>query len=179
MPWNITGIRLSPLGANTWTIAFTDRLKGEPHNWLGTMSLHPIMWQGTYYPTAEHLFQCLRLPVGCLHEAKVILAYRNPKKARKYAKAQRYKFVVEPMSDFDVDNMRLVLTLKTEQYPELREKLVATGDDLLVKDCTHRLSRTNLFWGAALIAQGTDNEEWVGKNMLGKTWMKVRESLKK
>jgi len=166
------------------TVAFTNALENFvtgiiSRHWLSTMSAHSIVYEETYYHTAEHLFQCLRFPVGCgVDVIKTIRAYQNPAKARRYAMSLRHHFVVEPLSDFDVDNMRLALRLKVEQHPCLKEHLLATEHAAIVKDCSIRPSLRRLFWGAALICPGRDNEEWVGKNVLGNLWMELRASLR-
>jgi predicted NAD-dependent protein-ADP-ribosyltransferase YbiA (DUF1768 family) len=80
------------------------------------------------------------------------------------------QMVVEPMSALDLDNMRLCLKLKIEQHPELREKLIQTGEAPIMEDCTRRQRGSGLFWGAALI-----EGEWKGQNWLGRLWMELRQ----
>ena len=57
--------------------------------------------------------------------------------------------VVEPLSQQDLDNMRLCLRLKVEQHPELARRLVDTKEEFIVEDCTKRQRGSGLFWGAA------------------------------
>lgn len=92
--------------------------------------------------------------------------------AKMKAKKNKDKMVVVPMSEADLDHMRLVLNLKVEQHPELRHLLIQTGDALIVEDCTRRQRGSGLFWGAALI-----DGEWVGNNWLGRLWMELRAEL--
>ena len=49
--------------------------------------------------------------------------------AKMIAKKHRDKMVVEPRSQQDLDNMRLVLRLKVDQNPEVKRILLATKDE--------------------------------------------------
>lgn len=150
------------------TIAFTNvRL---PFGWLGNMSPFALLHDDQTWPTAEHLFQALRFEDGPIREA--IRLRRNPFAAKLLAKANADRMAVTPCSQRDVDNMEVVLRLKLEQHPELAERLLATGDEGIVEDCTSRSRGNALFWGAAL-----RDGSWVGENRLGKLWMKLREEL--
>src|SRR5579885_1933216 len=79
---------------------------------------------------------------------------------------------VTPCSRLDVGNMGAVLRLKLERHPGLKERLLATGREELIEDCTGRPHGNALFWGAAR-RQGT----WVGENRLGRLWMQLRDEL--
>ena len=69
--------------------------------------------------------------------------------------------------------MRQCLKLKIDQHPELQANLLATGDKLIVDDCTARQKGAAFFWGMANI-----RGQWVGDNWLGKLWMELRDKLK-
>ncbi|MHA2066417.1 MAG: NADAR domain-containing protein, partial [Candidatus Thorarchaeota archaeon] len=78
------------------------------------------------------------------------------------------------LSEEDVENMRVVVRLKIEQHSGLKEDLLATGNDVIIENCTKRGKRgSNLFWGAVL-----EDGEWLGKNVLGNIWMELREEIK-
>jgi ribA/ribD-fused uncharacterized protein len=150
------------------TIAFTKI--HLPFGWLGNMSRHPLVFDGRTWPTAEHLFQALRFDDDSLREA--IRSRRNPFAAKLLAKANAARMTITPCSPQDVANMRQVLRLKLKQHPDLRELLLATGDEEIVEDCTRRPHGNALFWGAAL-----RDGAWVGENRLGRLWMRLREEL--
>lgn len=78
--------------------------------------------------------------------------------------------VVEPCSAQDVANMEMVLRLKLRCHPDLARQLDATGDAQIVEDATSRARGRNLFWGAAW-----KDGEWVGENLLGVLWMRLRD----
>lgn len=145
----------------------------EEHGWFGNMSHHPVVFEGQSFFTAEALFQSLRFSDESIK--KSLTEIRNPMKAKFFAKAKDRAalMTVQPMSEQDLENMRLVLRLKMEQHEEIRNALLATGDDLIVEDCTNRQGGSGLFWGAALV-----NGEWKGQNWLGRLLMELREKLK-
>lgn len=150
------------------TIAFTKiRL---PFGWLGNMSPFALLHDDQTWPTAEYLFQALRFEDNPTREA--IRLRRNPFAAKLLAKADAHRMAVTPCSQRDVENMERVLRLKLEQHPEVAERLLATGDEEIVEDCTSRPRGNALFWGAAL-REGA----WVGENRLGQLWMKLRQGL--
>jgi ribA/ribD-fused uncharacterized protein len=146
-------------------IAFTkvNLLFGE----LGNMSPHRIEYQGKRYKTAEALFQALRFDAEEIKEA--IRTCPSPMTVKMIAKKYRHEMVVEPRSQQDLENMRLVLRLKMDQNPEARRILLATKDQEIVEDCTNRNGGSAKFWGKALV----DNE-WVGDNWLGRLLMDLR-----
>jgi predicted NAD-dependent protein-ADP-ribosyltransferase YbiA (DUF1768 family) len=97
----------------------------------------------------------------------------SPLVAKRIAKRERAMMVVEPMSEQDLDNMEMVLRLKLEQHPELKKQLLNTSNKIIIEDCSSRPRGSGLYWGAAL-----EDGRWVGNNVLGKLWMKLREELK-
>jgi ribA/ribD-fused uncharacterized protein len=151
-------------------IAFTK--SKLPFGWCGNMSPFPIEFGGKSWRTTEALFQALRFEDETIREE--IRAEKSPMAAKFVAKRNVDQMTVEQLSEQDVENMRLMLKLKVEQHPELKEQLLATGEDLIVEDCTRRGRRgSNLFWGAVL-----EDGEWEGKNILGKLWMELRTKLR-
>lgn len=141
-----------------------------PHGWLGNMSPYPIEYMGHAYPTSEALFQALRFKQ---HHIRVeIMAAKSPMAAKMIAKRNVEHMSVKRLSDVDVENMWLVLRLKTEQHPQLVPLLLATGDAHIVEDVTARRGGSALFWGAANV-----DGVWTGRNELGKLWMARRAEL--
>ncbi len=141
--------------------------------WLGNMSPHPVTYRGKVFRTTEHLFQVLRFawddPI-----VEMIIAQSSPMSAKMAAKGSVQKMIVVPQSEQDLDNMRLCLRLKVEAHPNLRDQLLATGDEEIVEDCSNRQRGSGLFWGMGLQGDGT----WKGENILGKLWMELRTELR-
>jgi len=145
------------------------KVKEEGGCW-GNMAPFPIEHEGKRWLTTEALFQAMRFSDEGIREA--IRSEKSPMGAKMKAKKHKAAMVVEPMSDQDLENMRLCLKLKVEQHPELRAALIESGDAFMVEDCTKRQRGSGMFWGAALI-----DGEWNGQNWLGKLWMELRASL--
>jgi ribA/ribD-fused uncharacterized protein len=149
-------------------VAFTGVKK--PYGWLGNMAPYPIDHGGKRWRTSEALFQAMRFADETVQEE--IRQKASPMAAKFVAKREKKRMVVVPQSNLDLDQMEHVLWLKLEQHPELKEKLVATGDATIIEDSTRRPRGSGLFWGAAL-----KEGQWVGENRLGKMWMNLREEL--
>lgn len=142
----------------------------DPHGCWGNMAPYPVVYEGKKYRTTEALFQALRFADKAIREE--IRAEKSPMAAKFVAKRNKAHMTVEPLSEQDLANMRLCLRTKVEQHPELAQALLATGDRLIVEDCTKRQRGTGLFWGAAF-----DGAEWKGQNWLGVFWMELRTEL--
>lgn len=138
------------------------------YGWLGNMSPFPVAYEGKEYRTTEALFQCLRVSDEGTRE--LIRAEASPMAAKFKAKALAHMRTTEPLSEADLDLMRLCLKLKIERHPQLRRWLVQTADLPIVEDCSRRPHGTGLFWGAAHV-QG---DEWNGQNKLGVLWEELR-----
>jgi ribA/ribD-fused uncharacterized protein len=153
-------------------IAFTK--VALPYGWLGNMAPYPIQYNSVTYPTTEALFQALRFE-NHPEIQKEIIAQKSPMSAKMVAK--KYKHLLEAegyelMGEKDVDNMRLCVKLKLEQYPELAQELINTGAAKIIEDCSSRPRDSGLFWGAAKTENG-----WNGKNVLGEIFMDYRTEL--
>jgi predicted NAD-dependent protein-ADP-ribosyltransferase YbiA (DUF1768 family) len=157
---------------------FTTFTKSKlPNGWLGNMSGFPIVHEGITFRTNEHLFQWLRFADENIK--KEIVAQRSPMAVKFVAKRNADKMVVEPMGAVDLWNMKLGMRLKLSQHHHLNEWLEATGDSIIIEDCTNRVKNIQkcgrgLFWGAAFI-----NGEWFGKNVVGCMWMDLRNEGRK
>ena len=92
--------------------------------------------------------------------------------AKLVAKREQARMVVEPRSKEDVTNMERVLRLKLDQHSELKQKLLDTGRATIIEDCSSRPRGSGMFWGASF-----KDGQWVGENMLGRLWMRLREEL--
>ena len=149
-------------------IAFT-KVK-LPFGWLGNMSPHPIIFWDKEWRTAEALFQAGRFVTDDPIREE-IRAEASPMSAKMIAKGQVERMFIQPMSDADVGWMIVVLNLKLQQHPNLKQELLSTGQRQIIEDCTKRPHGSGLFWGAAKQADGT----WLGENKLGKLWMGIRE----
>lgn len=110
-------------------------------------------------PTAEHVFQYLKTPSE--EEGIDILMAQTPGQAKRLGQKCLLRKDWEEVKDHA---MLSVLRAKFAN-PELKEKLIATGDVELVEG-NHW---NDTYWG---VCNG------IGKNMLGKLLMQVREEIK-
>ena len=141
-----------------------------PYGWLGNMAPFPVMYKGKKWLTIEALFQALRF-----EDEKIIEEIRlekSPMGSKMKAKKNKLLYVIEPMSEKDLENMRMCVRLKLEQHPKLVGQLLATNDQLICEDIGKRNGERHKFWGAKEI-----NGVWVGENMMGKIWMELRNNI--
>jgi len=151
------------------TISFTK--VDLAYGWLGNMSPHRVKYEEKWWETTEALFQALRFEDEVIREE--IRKAKSPMTAKMKAKAHKVRAMrrIEPMSPVDLENMRLVLRLKLKYHPKLRQQLLATGDAVIVEDCSARSASP---WGCQ--KQGG---EWVGENILGRLWMELRDEVRR
>jgi len=91
-----------------------------------------------------------------------------------WGNSSKLLYVIEPMSEKDLENMRMCVRLKLEQHPRLVGQLLATNDQLICEDIGKRNGERDKFWGTKEI-----NGVWEGKNMMGVIWMGLRTQLRK
>jgi N-glycosidase YbiA len=142
-----------------------------PFGWLGNMSPYPINYDGKIWRTTEALFQALRFESDEIRE--IIRNEKSPMAAKMMAKKFKSEMVVVPMSETDVNNMRLCLRLKYEQHSEIQLLLKATENKIIIEDIGNRKGERHKFWGVKW-----NGAEWEGQNKMGKLWMELREEMK-
>lgn len=137
------------------------RTKGK-HGYMSNFSRHPIIDGDKYYLTSEHFYQSYKFK-GKKDEEEIRCA-TTPGEAAKLGR-DRTRPMRKDWEDIKDDVMRCALMFKFMQNPEIRKKLLATGDSLLIED-----SSTDYYWGSG--------EEGTGKNKLGLLLMEVRTVLR-
>lgn len=143
-----------------------------PYGWLGNMSPYKLQYNGKIWLTAEALFQALRYDDEIIQEE--IRMIKSPMGAKMRAKTFKDKMVVVPMTEQDVQNMKLCIRLKLENNPLLKQKLLITKEFEIIEDIGIRNKERDKFWGAK-----KENGIWIGKNTLGSIWMEVRDEIRK
>jgi ribA/ribD-fused uncharacterized protein len=136
-----------------------DRFDGE-YEWASNFHAHRIFYRGHWYDTSEHAYQCEKTLVP--EERKMIRNASTPGKAKRLAR----KIALRP--DWDEVKLGAMLEIVTIKFqdPELREKLLSTGDEELVEG-NHW---GDTFWG---VCNG------VGENWLGRILMFIRDEIRK
>lgn len=148
----------------------------DEYGWLSLMSPHQVTYVGLQYRTCEALFQCMRFQ-GFPDVQEEFLKCKSPMGAKMIARKNREKLnrgVMWDEAEEDLDRMRLCMKLKIEQHPELKVRLIKTGNAEIIEDCTTHPRESAKFWG--MIRAGS---RWEGQNMLGKLWMELRDELRK
>ena len=147
----------------------------EESGWLSCMSPHPVTYGGVKYRTCEALFQARRF--SCYPEIqKEIIECKSPMGAKMIARRERNLLGSGKMWDeapSDIPLMKECLELKLAQHPELKDKLLATGDAKIIEDCTTHDRESARFWGVVKVGR-----KWVGQNEFGLLWMQIRDQLR-
>lgn len=129
------------------------------YKWLSNFYSHRIEVEGDSYHTAEHAYQASK---AMDREERVeIMDTPSPADAKKIGR--NLLSIRGDWDDVKVDVMREILAIKFSD-PELSEKLIATGDAVLIEGNNHG----DRFWG---VYKGR------GHNMLGKLLMELRDDL--
>jgi len=119
--------------------------------------------QGRVWRSSEHLYQGMKFIEPVYQEAvRMVL---TPKESKIIANNYLRDNIRPDWHDIKIDIMRDVVMRKFTQNESLRDKLLKTGDKVLIE---HRASDD--FWGS-----GPDMK---GKNWLGVILMETREELK-
>ena len=137
-----------------------------PHDFLSNFYAADVEFEGAEYPTIEHAFQAAK--------SLDFAERRAIKNAKTASEAKRMGRKIKRRADwFDISLviMETLVRQKFTRYPELKSKLLETGDAKLIEGNNWN----DRFYGAVY---NTTSGEWVGENHLGKILMKVREDLK-
>lgn len=133
-----------------------DRFSGR-YFFLSNFYSIPVEYEGLVYENNESAFQAQKDP-----SRKLEFTSLNPSEAKKLG---RHVTLRKDWEDVKVETMKNIVREKFNQNPDLQEKLLATGDEMLVEGNTWN----DCCWG---VCNG------VGKNLLGKILMDVRKELK-
>lgn len=126
-------------------------------------SRHPFELDGLVWPTSEHYFQAQKFADQAYRER--IRATPSPMIAARLGRSR--KMPIRP--DWEVvkdEIMYRAVLAKFKAHPDLRQLLLSTGTEEIIEKTTR-----DHYWGC-----GTDG---TGKNILGKTLMRVREELRR
>ena len=125
----------------------------------------PISRDGVIFPTVEHYFQAMKAD-GML-DYLAIAAAETPGKAKRLGRKCQMRWGWERVKE---DTMRDALRLKFSD-PELKKKLLATGDEYLEEGNTWH----DNYWGVCYCERCSNV---TAKNRLGHLLMELREELR-
>jgi ribA/ribD-fused uncharacterized protein len=125
--------------------------RDRPYGCFSNFSPHGFELDGVWWPTSEHYFQAQKF-AGTPH-ADQIRQVKTPKDAARIGR-DRYRPLRPDWEQVKDDIMRQGVLRKFETHADIREVLLATGDELIVEN-----SPIDYYWGC-----GADGS---GKNLLG------------
>lgn len=134
----------------------------EKYGCFSNFSPHGFELDDVYWSTSEHYFQAQKF-VGTPH-VDAIREAKTPKDAARMGR-DRKRPLRPDWEQVKDDIMRKAVLRKFETHKDIREILLATGDELIVEN-----SPIDYYWGC-----GKDGS---GKNRLGEILMEVREMLR-
>ncbi len=139
----------------------------DPEDPLGTFSAHAILLDDFSWPTAEHYFQAMRFESTDMREQ--IRRAPTPQAAKALGEPSILKRLFSRQRK-DWENVRRAymtraMYTKCKAWPEVAEKLLATGDEKLVEN-----DQYDYYWGC-----GRDLR---GDNTYGKVLMDIRTKLR-
>jgi ribA/ribD-fused uncharacterized protein len=161
--------RIQPTQANS------DRVRGEVHFYrandksfgaFSNLFRRSISFEGAIYATAEHAYQAGKARTPAVRAW--LMAAPTPALLAMAAHGLYYWDIAPDWSRSKFSRMRRVLLAKFTQHPDLAQLLLSTGHARLVETPTTD-SPVNRTWGEV---------RGVGKNMLGRLLMEIREELR-
>jgi hypothetical protein len=133
----------------------------KPYGCFSNFSPHGFLLDELYWATSEHYFQAQKF-VGTPHLEKVRQT-KTPKDAANMGRDRSLPLRPD-WNQVKDDVMRTAVLQKFKTHADIREILLATGDEVLVED-----SPIDYYWGC-----GKDGS---GQNKLGQILMEVRGML--
>jgi ribA/ribD-fused uncharacterized protein len=134
----------------------------DAYGCFSNFSDHGFELDGKYWPTSEHYFQAQKF-AGSPDEEAVRQA-ATPMQAAERGR-ERHRPLRPDWESVKDDVMRRAVYRKFETHADIRETLLATGNELIVENATG-----DYYWGCG--ADGT------GQNRLGQILMEVRAALR-
>ena len=135
------------------------------YEFLSNFAVSPIFYEGEQYPTVEHAYQALK--ANKEEDRLAIQQLPTPGKAKRMGRK------IEMRPDFEkikLEVMKKCLREKFKEGSHLADKLLSTGDSLLVEGND---------WGDKLWGMVIENKTYVGENLLGLMLMEIRFDLTK
>lgn len=132
----------------------------DEYRWLSNFHRIPIFWEGLTYPSTENAYQASKFTHPTFH-----LMFMDCSSGKAKRISRKYKEHIR--SDWNDVRLNLMLKLNRIKFtnPELRQKLLDTGDDYLEETNTWN----DTFWGVC---------DGKGQNQLGKILMQIRKEIK-
>jgi ribA/ribD-fused uncharacterized protein len=137
--------------------------KEVPYGCFSNFAAYPFELDGVMWPTSEHYFQAQKF-AGTPHEDELRLV-PSPMVVARMGRS-RARPIRADWNEVKDDIMMRAVLRKFETHADIREILLATGDEELIEKTTD-----DYYWGC-----GTNG---TGRNRLGQILMEVREELRR
>jgi len=134
----------------------------DEYEWLSNFWMCDIEYEGEIYPSVEHAYQCQK--TTSMELRKKIKDCPFPGQAKKFGK----RIQIRPQWGFMKIDIMEELVRKKFEIPDLREKLLTTGEGEL---------QEGNYWGDDF--WGVDLKTGKGSNVLGQILMKIRSELRR
>ena len=131
---------------------------------FSNFSSFQVEWRGELWGTSEQAYQAARFMGADEKLVDAVRASKSAHEAYRIMQANRDRELPN-WKDIKSSVMLDICRHKLQQHDYVRQKLLETGDMLIVED-----SPKDPYWG-----WGPDRQ---GRNELGTIWMKLREELK-
>lgn len=132
----------------------------DPYGFLNNFKKARMFIGGRWWNNVEASYQAAKTSIR--EEEDAIWACATPREARDLGQKVKMRHDWNQVKD---QAMYECVMAKFLQHPELRKQLMETGNEELIEE-----SPVDAYWGCG--------KDGTGKNMLGKTLMRVREELK-
>lgn len=144
----------------------------QNYGFFSNWSKHSVTENGIRFETLEHyLMYHKAILMGDKSIAKTIINEKEPVKVKNLGrKVSNFDPIKWNEHKFNI--MCKGIKLKVKQHSDIKKALLETGDKIIAE-----ASPFDNIWGIGTTAE-LDIKKWKGKNLLGKAWMKVRDSLK-
>ena len=129
---------------------------------LDNFSAHIVEIWGKKFQTSEHAYQWKKFADSNPEIAQEIFSATSPNQVKKISDAHKAE-VSSIFHNLKVEIMEEILRAKVNQHEKVKRILKESGTKMIIEN-----SPLDNFWGA-----GHDGK---GENVLGKLWMKVRDS---
>ena len=129
---------------------------------FSNFSSFAVRWRDQDWMTVEHAYQASKFTDEVVR--MLVASARSAHDSKKMARSH-YDKIRPNWTDIKLDIMAEILRAKLEQHPFVQQKLLETGDAIIMEN-----SPKDSFWG-----RGPD---WNGQNHLGTLWMKLRTELR-
>jgi N-glycosidase YbiA len=133
----------------------------DPHGYMSNYYKARIFVYGRWWSTTEHAYQAQK----CTDPTEYDAIWQTVKANDSRLLGQKVKIREDWHTGYKDTVMKECLMAKFLQHKDLRDQLMATGDEILIED-----SPVDSYWGC-----GADG---AGVNKLGQLLMEVRQELK-